>query len=72
MRILGTEKLYFHTHEQYIPEHPQFVPNRAQIRAFEATVLPLELRVIGLVKGAERSVREVNEALATAFSRHGM
>ena len=61
MRILGTEKLYFHTPEahtnqQYIPKHTQFVPNKAQIRAFEATILPFQLRVIGFLRGAGESV----------------
>ena len=77
MRLLGTERLYFHTPEahtnqQYIPKHPQFVPNRAQIRAFEAIVLPFELRVIGFLRGAERSVGRGSEALTTALRRHGM
>ena len=77
MRILDTEKLYFHTPEahtnqQYISEDPQFVLNRVQIRAFEVTVLPFKLRVIGLLKGAEGPMREVSEALTTTLSRNDM
>ena len=44
--------------------------NRAQIRAFEVTVLPFELRVIDLLRGAEGLMKEVSEALTTVLSRH--
>ena len=40
------------------PKHPQFVLNRAKIRAFEAIILPFELRIIGFLGGGRRSMEE--------------